>query len=73
MTDPFELDTIPTPLRATALGRTPTDPAGAPAAVARVDCFGLSDRGKVRPGSSSALPAEWVSSLCRSRSRSGHT
>jgi len=48
MTDPTDLDTIPPPLRSTALGRTETEP-GPPAAPVRVDCFGLSDRGKVRP------------------------
>jgi serine/threonine protein phosphatase PrpC len=48
MTDPSELDTIPPSLRSTALGRT-TEESGPPAAVVRVDCSGLSDRGKVRP------------------------
>ncbi len=48
MIDPSELDTIPPPLRSTALGRTTADP-GPPSAVARVDCAGRSDRGKVRP------------------------
>lgn len=47
MTDPSDLDTIPPPLRATALGRTTEEP-GPPAAPVRVDCSGLSDRGKER-------------------------
>jgi protein phosphatase len=47
MVDPSELDTIPPPLRATALGRA-TPWSGPPSAAVRVDCSGLSDRGKVR-------------------------
>ena len=47
MSDPDDLDTIPPPLRATALGRTTTVSEHPSAAVA-VDSSGLSDRGKVR-------------------------
>jgi protein phosphatase len=47
MSDPDDMDTIPPPLRATALGRT--TPGSEPAALAvRVDASGLSDVGKVR-------------------------
>jgi protein phosphatase len=42
-------DTIPPPLRATALGRATTTRSEHPSAAVRVDCSGLSDRGKVRP------------------------
>src|SRR5512140_3091850 len=48
MSDPFEPDTFPPALRATALGRK-TGASGHPAAAVQVDNFGLSDRGKVRP------------------------
>lgn len=48
MSDPADLDTIPPPLRATALGRK-AGAAGPAANAVRVDSFGLSDRGKVRP------------------------
>jgi protein phosphatase len=48
MIDPSELDTIPPPLRATALGRATVVP-GPAATPVRVDSSGLSDRGKVRP------------------------
>jgi serine/threonine protein phosphatase PrpC len=48
MPDPSELDTIPPPLRRTALGHEPTF-TGSPASAIRVDSSGLSDRGKVRP------------------------
>jgi len=50
MFDPSDPDTetIPPPLRSTALGRADTEPV-APAVAVRVDCFGLSDRGKERP------------------------
>ena len=48
MTEPSDLDTIPPPLRSTALGRTTAESA-LPAVLVRVDCSGLSDRGKVRP------------------------
>jgi protein phosphatase len=48
--DPADLDTIPPPLRSTALGRKSSSPGQSSAAAAvRVDSFGLSDRGKVRP------------------------
>jgi len=47
MADRSEQDTIPPPLRATALGRTEAWPP-APAATVTVDAFGLTDRGKVR-------------------------
>jgi len=47
MSDPDDLDTIPPPLRATALGRTTTW-SEHPSVAVRVDCSGLSDRGKVR-------------------------
>src|SRR5512139_1114618 len=47
MSDPSELDTIPPPLRSTALGRT-TFASEHPSAAVRVDTSGLSDRGKVR-------------------------
>jgi len=47
MVDPSELDTIPPPLRATALGRS-TPWSGPPSAAVQVDCSGLSDRGKIR-------------------------
>ena len=47
MTEPSDLDTIPPPLRSTALGRTTAESA-LPAVLVRVDCAGLSDRGKVR-------------------------
>jgi protein phosphatase len=47
MSNPEDLDTIPPPLRSTALGRT-TDASPPSTAAARVDCFGLSDRGRVR-------------------------
>jgi serine/threonine protein phosphatase PrpC len=40
-------DVIPPELRATALGRE-AGPSAHPAAAVRVDCFGMSDRGKVR-------------------------
>lgn len=50
MSDFNDLDTIPPPLRATALGRKTTDSEHSepPAAMVRVDSSGLSDRGKVR-------------------------
>ncbi len=48
MFDPDDQDTIPPPLRATALGRTTTW-SEHPSASVRVDSSGLSDRGKVRP------------------------
>src|SRR5262245_61360469 len=48
MADPSELDTLPPPLRATALGRK-TTASDHPSAAVRVDCSGLSDRGRVRP------------------------
>lgn len=48
MSDPADPDTMPPPLRATALGRTTTWSAH-PSAAVRVDSFGLSDRGKIRP------------------------
>jgi PPM family protein phosphatase len=48
MADAGDLNTIPPALRATALGRK-TEISGPPAATIRVDSFGLSDRGKVRP------------------------
>lgn len=41
-------DTIPPPLRGTALGRTTTTRSEHPSASVRVDSAGLSDRGKVR-------------------------
>jgi PPM family protein phosphatase len=47
MSRPEDLDTIPPPLRATALGRT-TPWSEHPSVAVRVDCAGLSDRGKVR-------------------------
>lgn len=47
MVDPSEIDTLPPPLRATALGRA-TEWSERPAAAVRVDCSGLSDPGKVR-------------------------
>lgn len=47
MFDPDDQDTIPPPLRATALGRT-TDVSELPYAAVTVDAFGMSDRGKVR-------------------------
>jgi serine/threonine protein phosphatase PrpC len=47
MSDPDDLDTIPPPLRATALGRT-TTVSEHPSAAVRVDSFGMSDRGKTR-------------------------
>jgi len=47
MSGPDDMDTIPPPLRATALGRT-TTVTEHPTAVVRVDCCGMSDRGKVR-------------------------
>ncbi len=40
-------DTIPPPLRATALGRTTTW-SGHPSSSVRVDAYGLSERGSVR-------------------------
>jgi protein phosphatase len=48
MSDADDLDTLPPPLRATALGRTTTW-SEHPSAAVRVDSSGLSDRGKVRP------------------------
>jgi len=48
MSDPADLDTIPPPLRGTALGRK-TIWSPHPSAAVRVDSSGLSDRGKVRP------------------------
>ena len=48
MSDPADLDTLPPPLRATALGRTAIS-SEHPSAGVRVDSSGLSDRGKVRP------------------------
>jgi protein phosphatase len=47
MADRSEQDTIPPPLRATALGRAEAWPP-APAATVTVDAFGITDRGKVR-------------------------
>jgi PPM family protein phosphatase len=47
--DPADLDTIPPPLRATALGRKVETGSPPPSAAVRVDTFGRSDRGKVRP------------------------
>jgi protein phosphatase len=47
--DPSDLDTIPPPLRSTALGRKNSSPGQPSASAIRVDSFGLSDRGKVRP------------------------
>jgi protein phosphatase len=47
MFDPSEDETIPPPLRATALGRVTTW-SGPPTATVRVESAGLSDRGKVR-------------------------
>jgi protein phosphatase len=47
MSDPDDMDTIPPPLRATALGRT-TTVSEHPSAAVSVDSFGMSDRGKVR-------------------------
>jgi protein phosphatase len=47
MSDPNDQDTIPPPLRATALGRATTW-SGPPSAAVAVDAAGLSDRGKVR-------------------------
>ena len=47
MFDPSEDETIPPPLRATALGRITTW-SGPPTAAVRVETSGLSDRGKVR-------------------------
>lgn len=47
MTDPSDLDTIPPPLRGTALGRKSVW-SEHPSAAVRVDSSGLSDRGKVR-------------------------
>ena len=47
MREPSEQDTIPPPLRATALGRTETSPAE-PFATVTVDAFGVTDRGKLR-------------------------
>jgi protein phosphatase len=48
MFDPSEQDTIPPPLRATALGRNEIWPPK-PVTTVEVDAFGLTDRGKVRP------------------------
>jgi len=48
MPDPSELDTLPPPLRSTALGRE-TASSGPSSTAIRVDSAGLSDRGKVRP------------------------
>ena len=47
MAAPEDQDTIPPPLRSTALGRTTTW-SEHPSAEVRVDCAGASDRGKVR-------------------------
>ena len=47
MSDPDDMDTIPPPLRATALGRTTAWSERSTPAI-RIDAFGLSDRGKVR-------------------------
>ena len=47
MFDPSEDETIPPPLRATALGRTTTW-SGSPTAAVRIQTSGLSDRGMVR-------------------------
>src|SRR6266850_127890 len=47
MPDPSDIETIPPPLRATALGRK-TATSDQPSVAVRVDSFGLSDRGKVR-------------------------
>src|SRR4030095_15352330 len=47
MREPSEQDTIPPPLRATALGRTDASPAE-PLATVTVDAFGMTDRGKLR-------------------------
>ena len=47
MSTPEEMDTIPPPLRSTALGR-PTAWSEHPSAAVHVDCAGLSDRGRVR-------------------------
>jgi protein phosphatase len=47
MSEPDDLDTIPPPLRATALGRT-TTVSEHPSAAVRVDSCGMSDRGRIR-------------------------
>jgi serine/threonine protein phosphatase PrpC len=47
MSDPDDQDTIPPPLRATALGRQ-TIVSSLPSASVKVDSFGMSDRGRVR-------------------------
>ena len=47
MRDPSEQDTIPPPLRGTALGRAETWPP-TPTAAVSLDAFGITDRGKVR-------------------------
>ena len=47
MSDPDDQDTIPPPLRATALGRA-TIVSALPSASVKVDAFGMSDRGRVR-------------------------
>ena len=47
MYDPSDQDTIPPPLRATALGRDEVWPPK-PLEIVQVDAFGLTDRGKVR-------------------------
>ncbi len=48
MGNPADQDTIPPPLRATALGRKVETDSGPPSTAVRVDTFGCSDRGKVR-------------------------
>ena len=47
MSEPDDLDTIPPPLRPTALGR-PTIVSAHPTQAVHVDSFGMSDRGRVR-------------------------
>src|SRR5512144_1877618 len=48
MSEPVDRDTLPPALRATALGHKAGPPRN-PASAVRVDSFGLTDRGKVRP------------------------
>jgi serine/threonine protein phosphatase PrpC len=48
MSDPDDMDTIPPPLRATALGHAPIDLSRHPSVSVEVDAFGMSDRGRVR-------------------------
>jgi serine/threonine protein phosphatase PrpC len=49
MSDPDDMDTIPPPLRSTALGRNSTQPSQHPIVAVEIDSFGMSDRGRVRP------------------------